>query len=330
MQAVRRWAVLVIAGAAGCGTLPPACGPLPVRDQHPGQLLAPHLDPVPAQVLVPGAAIIRAEVAHTSLWLGGSRAGRSLALDGEITRAALDVRLGVSAGVELEVELPFGYASGGFLDSFVVGWHDFFGFADQGRDGAPRNAYRIAAEVDGTTALAVEPHEVQVMDLPLGVRVRLFGNEHAALSARALVELPTGDEDAGFGNGGVDVALGLCAEVHFGAGELFAHGHYAFVSDSAPARRAGLELHDVGAFGFGGSYRIFDWLSLHLQTQVESSVLRDLGFDRAADVQWLLWSGFRIACSDTTFLELALGEDLGPYVSPDFTLWAAMGTRWGR
>ena len=326
-----RWAILVTVGAGlGCGTLPRHAGPLPVRDQHPAQLLAPHLDPVPAQVLPPGHAVLRADVAHTSLWLTGSAGGRALTLDGENTRAALDVRVGVGAGVELEVELPFGYAGGGFLDSFVIGWHDFFGFANQGRDSAARNDYGIEARVGNDVALSVEPYEVQLMDLPLGARVRLLGGDQGAVSARALVELPTGDENAGFGNGGIDVALGLVGDLRVGVFDLFAHGHYAFVSDSGPAKRAGLDLRDVAAGGFGGSLRVTDGLSLHLQTQVESSVLRDLGFDRAADSQWLLWGGFRVACDDHTFIELALGEDLGPYVSPDFTLWAAVSTRLGR
>src|SRR5690606_29917701 len=150
-----------------------------------------------------------------------------------------------------------------------------------------------------------------------------------ALAARALVELPTGDADAGFGNGGTDVALGLTGELRLGDLELFAHGHYAFVADGGPARRAGLELRDVAAGGVGAVLHAAPGLSLHVQTQVESSVLRALGFDRVADVQWQLWTGVRFACSERTFVELALGEDLGPYVAPDFTLWAAIGTRFG-
>lgn len=327
-RAARRVLAFPLAALAACGVLPRDAGPLPVRDQHPAQLLAPHLDPVPAQVLPWGEAVLRANVAHTSLWLSGSgQGGRSLTMDGENTRTALGIRVGVGSGVEVEAELPFGYASGGFLDSFVIGWHDFFGFPDQGRSAAPRDDYAIQARVGNEVAFAVEPYEVQLMDVPLGARVRLWGDDEGALAARALVELPTGDQGAGFGNGGVDVALGLIGDLRLGALQLFAHGHYACVSDSAPARRAGLELRDVAAAGCGGNLQVLDGLSLHVQTQVESSVLRDLGFQRAADTQWLIWSGFRVACDDRTFIELALGEDLGPYASPDFTLWAAVGTR---
>jgi len=315
---------------AACGSLPRAGGPLPVRNQHPAQLFAAHPDPVPAQVLEMGEALVRFDNAYTSLWLiAETSPNGALRLDGETWRTELGLRLGLGHGVEFEAELPFGYASGGFLDSFVIDWHHAFGFPDQGRTEHARDDFALEAEQGGATALAVEGYEFQVMDVPLGVRARLFGDDAAALSARAVFELPTGDQSAGFGNGGLDIAVGLVGDVHLGPLSLFAHGHYAFVHTSAPAQRARLDLRDVTALGCGGSLAVADGVTLIVQTQWETSVLRDLGFARAADPQWLLWAGVRVACADHTFLELALGEDIGPYVSPDFTLWAACGTVFG-
>ncbi|MEZ5967304.1 MAG: DUF3187 family protein [Planctomycetota bacterium] len=326
-----RRAVSLFGLLAGCGTLPPGAGPLPVRNQHPAQLLAAHPDPVPAQVLPGGVALLRFDNAYTSLWLisdnGPTR--NSLFLDGETWRTALDLRVGLGQGLELEAELPFGYASGGFLDSFVIGWHDLFGFPDQGRRDNERDAFAVEADRLGEAALSVEPHRFQIADTPLGLRARLLGDDTAALAVRAVVELPTGDEEAGFGNGGVDVAVGLVGDVRVGDLSLFAHGHHTFVHTSAPARRAGLALRDVTAVGAGGILQVAPWLSLLLQTQWETSVLRDLAIARAANEQWLLWAGFRVACSEHTFLELALGEDIGAYVSPDFTLWASFGGQVG-
>lgn len=322
---------VVLLLSQGCGTLPRSCGPLPTRNQHPAQLLAAHLDPVPAQVLPAGEALVRFDNAYSSLWLisdnGPTR--NSLFLDAETWRTALGLRLGLGHGVELETQLPFGYASGGFLDSFVIGWHELFGLPGQGRSANPRDAFVIEADRQGNAALAVEPYELQLTDIPIGVRARVLGDDAAALAVRGVVELPTGDQSAGFGNGGVDVALGLVGDLHLGDVWFFAHGHYSFVHTSAPARRAGLDLRDVAAVGAGGGWDVLPGLSLLVQTQWETSVLRDLGFPRAADNQWLLWSGFRVACSESCFLELGLGEDIGPFVSPDFTVWASLGTHFG-
>lgn len=302
-----------------------------MRNQHPAQLLAAHLDPVPAQVLPRGEGAVRFDNAYTSLWLiyDDRTTANGLFLDGEIWRTALDLRLGLGGGVELEAELPFGYATGGFLDGFVIDWHDTFGFPDQDRSTNPRNRFAVEAVRNGRSAFTVAPNEFQLMDVPLGLRVRVLGDDRAALAVRGTVELPTGDQAAGFGNGGLDAALGVVGDVNFDAVSLFAHGHYSFVHDSHAARRAGFDMRDITAFGCGGSVRVSEGLSLHAQTKWETSVLRDLGFDRAANTQWLLWAGFRVAVSDQTFVELALGEDIGPYVSPDFTVWASLSTQFG-
>ena len=64
--------------------------------------------------------------------------------------------------------------------------------------------------------------------------------------------------------------------------------------------------------------------SLLVQSELESSALRRLDFDRVADPQWLLWTGVRARLGAHTALEAALGEDLSPFVAPDFTAWMAV------
>lgn len=315
--------------SAACGIVAPDAGPLPVRNQHPAQLLAPHLDPVPAPVLPSGAGWLRFDNAYTSYWLTGGTAGNGFIMDGELWRTAADLRLGLGAGLELELEVPFGLATGGALDSFVIHWHDAFGFAQGGRDLAPRNEFDVSARVGGQDLMDVEAHELQMMDLPIGLRAQVLGDQRGGLALRAMLELPTGDQRAGFGNGTLDAALGAVADWRLGDVTVFAHGHYGWVGDSDAARAANFRLRDVYAYGAGASAHVWPWLSLHLQLERESSVWRDFGFARAADAQLLLWGGFRIATGCESHLELGIGEDLSTYVAPDFTLWASFATRFG-
>jgi hypothetical protein len=167
------------------------------------------------------------------------------------------------------------------------------------------------------------------MDLPIALRAQVLGDQRGGVALRALIELPTGDAAAGFGNERVDAAVGAVADLRVGDFTFFANGQYGLVGDSPAARRAGFAFRDVHTLGGGAGWHALSWLSLHLQLQRDSSVLRDLGFPRAADPQWLLWGGFRIACSPTSYLELGIGEDLSTYVAPDFTLWASFASRFG-
>lgn len=321
--------VLAIAALAACAPLPRGLGPLPARNQHPVQLTVLHLDPVPAATHPAGEASVRLDTAYTSLWLSGNGNGNRFAMDGEMLRAALDLRVGLGAGLELEMGLPVGYASGGSLDGFVTGWHDFWGLPDQGRDTYPEDAFAVRAQRGAATAYDLEANELHAMDLPIGLRQEILAEGPAHIAVRAAIELPTGDDDAGFGNGEVDVALGAVADLRWEDFGVFAHAHHTFAGTPGRAKAAGLAYRDVTALGLGVDYRLFAGFTLHLQAQWETSTLRGLGFDRTADPHLLLWSGGRFALGPRTFLELGIGEDLMPYISPDFSVWAAVGTTFG-
>ncbi len=313
----------------GCVALPSGLGPLPTRNQHPVQLTVLHLDPVPARTHPAGEVTVRLDGAYSSLWLAGSGIGGRFSMDGENLRAALDARVGLGAGLELEVEIPVGYASGGSLDGFVTGWHDFWGLPDQGRSAFPRDAFAVSASRGNTSVYELEPDELQVMDLPLALRQEVLRSGPGTIALRAGIELPTGDDDAGFGNGEVDVALGAIADLRWDDFGVFVHAHHTFAGTPSRANAAAVDYRDVTALGAGVDYRLFAGLTLHLQAQWESSALRELGFDRIADPHLLLWSGLRAGLGPETWLELAIGEDLLPYISPDFSLWLAVGTRFG-
>ena len=314
---------------AACAPLPRGLGPIPARNQHPVQLTVLHLDPVPAATHPAGEASVRLDTAYSSLWLSGNGNGNRFAMDGEMLRAALDLRVGLGAGLELELGLPVGYASGGRLDGFVTGWHDFWGLPDQGRDTYPEDAFAVRAERGAVTAYDLEANAFQAMDLPIGLRQEILSKGPAHIAVRAAIELPTGDDDAGFGNGELDVALGAVADLRWEDFGVFAHAHHTFAGTPGRAKAAGLAYRDVTAVGLGVDYRLFAGFTLHLQAQWETSTLRGLGFDRVADPHLLLWSGGRFALGPRTFLELGIGEDLMPYISPDFSVWAAVGTSFG-
>lgn len=320
----------------GCAVKPHLAGPIPIRNHHPAQLTVLHLDPTDTKRFGSGGGRARIGVSQTSFFLGGSGNGNAFQIDGELTRVVADVEVGLGHGLRLRTQLPFGYASGGFLDDFVIDFHDTFGFDDQGRPQGPRNDFDVFAEQNTSTVFRVEDDTVELFDVP--IEVSWVGSEAGVdhpfgYGIRAGIELPTGNADAGYGNDEVDLAIGAFGEwrpedlVWLSVTGQVQH---TFAGSPDRARAVGFEFSDVTSGGLSVETALHDRFSLLTQVQFETSTLRGLGFSRVADVQWLLWLGGRWHLSERTWFEATLGEDLGPFVSPDFVAWIGFGTQWGR
>ncbi len=325
---VRLAVFAVLALWTGCVGPQHSYGPLPVRNQHPAQLTAMHLDPAPATPLRGGAIAARASAAYTSLFLAGVGAGNALTMDGELLRTALQLRLGLGHDVELTAELPWLHTSGGVLDSFLIDYHALFGFPSQGRDTSPKNRFDVGADYQGQRVYGMTTEALMLADVPLslcyGILPARLGSPGLAL--RAGIELPTGDADRGAGNGTADYAIGLAATWPLAFGTLHADVQHAFVGSPLRARAAGFEFADVTSAACALELPLLDDLSALVQTEWETSTLRRLAFDRADKEQMLLWLGGRLRLDRDLFVELSFGEDLIGFVSPDFTAW--LGFAW--
>lgn len=317
--------VLVVLLAA-CVAQPELRGPLPVRNQHPAQLTVLHLPPAPAAVLPRGAVSTRLDAAYTSLWLVGSdTAGRRYEMDGEYLRTALSLRAGLGRGFEFGVEVPVGHTSGGFLDSFVIDYHDALGLPDQNRDSEPRDEFAIEARRGGTVLWRVERDGFELLDVPLSLTWQVADPAAGpGLALRAGIELPTGDADRGYGSGELDASLGALLEHRALGCGFFGHVQHTFAGTPSRSRDLGLRFADVTSAGGGVELPLGNGLAGLLQVEWETSTLRSLGLAAAARDQLLLWAGFRLDAGAGWDVELGFGEDLQGLVSPDFTAWLAV------
>lgn len=269
--------------------------------------------------------------AYTSLFLGGQAGLDTFRMDGEYLRTSFATRVGLGAGFDVEVEVPVAHATGGFLDEFVIGWHDFFGFPDQGRDKAVRDDFEVLATRNGQTVFEVQEHGLHLLDVPvvLGYELLPPGEAQPGLHLRGGVELPTGDEDSGYGSGGVDWMVGVSTEVHTGPVAWNLHLDHTFVGESSRARKAGAPLQDVTSGGVGLEWAVapeWTWLA---QVEYDRSTLRELALRRASDDQWLLWLATRFRLGDRLRVEIGFGEDLSQFIAPDFSAWLSIQYRWG-
>lgn len=330
--AVNVRAGLLLLPLAACATDPHYEGPVPVRNQHPAQLTVQHMDPAGATPLGRANSTLRMDNAYSSLFLSGSGGGNSFAMDGEILRTSFRQGIGIADDLDLTVEIPFLYTTGGFLDSFLIEYHDLFNLPDQGRDTAPKDRFEVLATHQGSTAYQVKAHDLDLQDIPItlawyplpATRERGFG-----LGLRAGVELPIGDEEQGFGNGEFDFALGAVGEWRGPGFALTGHAQHTFAGSPKSAERAGTGFRDVTSLGVGIEWPWSNGFTVLVQSEWETSTLRDLGFARVADPHWLLWTGFRVRVSERVSLDATLGEDLNTYVSPDFTAFLGVAVRLG-
>lgn len=329
-----RWERVLVLGSAllaGCAVARPPGGPLPVRSQHPAQLTVLHLEPETAAALPAGTVAMRTDASYTSMFLSGSRGLNSFTMDGEYLRLRQGVRVGLGDGFDLAAELPVAHTTGGFLDEFIIEWHDLFGFPDQDRSSVPEGRFRVRAVNSGTEAFAVREANVQLMDIPIRLKWSLLQPEQdgIGLALQAGVELPTGSEQGGFGNGGLDYGAGMLFEWRPGSASVYAHLGYTIAETPHQSRRAGLEFANVSTGGAGIEVPIGSDFAALIQVDWETSTLRNLGFTQASRDQVLLWLGGRATMSRRMQIEFALGEDLTPNVAPDFSVFLGVSWRTG-
>jgi len=334
-MSVRAVAVLLalsgFGAASGCVQDAEFRGPMPVRNEHPAQLTVLHMDIASAATLPPGDFELRAAAEYSSLFLSGQGNGNSFAMDGEYLQTRLSARLGLPSQLELDLELPYAHTGGGFLDDFIINWHDFWGFPDQGRSAAPRNQWFVRATDQGNTAFEVRAEDWRPMDVPVVLKWQCLPIRPDAigLALRAGTELPLGDDKRGFGNGSFDTAIGAIAEWRSSVVAVVAHLQHTFAGTPPLARAVGLHFADVTSTGIAAELPLSHSVTALAQVEWETSTLRQLGFDRVASPQMLLWIGGRVLLQRGLFLEAAVGEDLLPYVSPDVTIWLSMALRPG-
>ena len=284
------------------------------------------MDPAGTAPLPAAEARVRVDAAYSSYFVSGANLANSFVMDGELLRAGVKTGVGLGHDLELHFELAVAHTSGGFLDSFLIDYHDFFGFPDGGRKNVPNNRFLVEARQSGNTVYEMSEEKLELLDLPVELRwafLPITREQPFGASLRAAVEFPTGDQDHGFGNGEMDYSVGLVGEYRHDIVAVTAHVQYTFAGTPDLAERGGLHYQDVTSAGIGTEICVSDRVTLLAQTEFETSTLRDIDLSQVEDPQWTIWAGARTRLSPRISVEAGFGEDLITDVSPDFTAYLA-------
>lgn len=244
-------------------------------------------------------------------------------LDGETYRLAFAARYGISPGWEVGVEIPYIFQGGGFLDSFVIDWHNTFGLPQGGRDIAPKNLINYGYRKDGVQKLLVDHSGSGIGDISLTGGASLYDahdkDSHNSLALKGAIKLPTGDSSYLGGSGGTDAMLQLCGSStnYSDWGSLGVYG-----SAGALAMSKGDVLRDqhktLAGFGtFGLGWGPASWISLKVQLNANTPMYRDSSLDELAKNSLLLVIGGDLRLPGDYLLDIGVAEDLVVGSAPD-------------
>jgi hypothetical protein len=135
---------------------------------------------------------------RTDIWMGYSNIFEQdsstvaiLYLDTERLLTAVTVRYGLADHLEVGLRTTFETDWGGFLDGFIVGFHDALHLGTRNERSFPRGAYSETLQTnDGRMLLDIPRSSVGPTDLRLFAKWGVSGRR-GALSFRALTRIPT-------------------------------------------------------------------------------------------------------------------------------------------
>lgn len=284
-----------------------------------------------ASLLPTGKADVRLILDQASNYASDSNPRESILLDGESTRITLDGRYGIARGIEFGVEIPSVILGGGFLDSFIEGYHRTFGFPQGGRDQAPRNRLVFRYQRDGTERLKMDSSSYGLGDIRLSGGLQLYQKDEAsrAVALRATLKLPTGDSGQLHGSGSTDFSLWITAR----DGRRLAAGHFTlFGAAGIMAMTDGKVLpaqqrNWVGFGGLGIGWSPLRWIAFKIQTNAHTTFYRDSELRELNANSAQLTIGGTLAFSQHTTLDIGVSEDIIIRTSPDVVFHFALRTR---
>ncbi len=145
----------------------------------------------------------------TSHFQGSEAGDESIFFDGETTRLALQARYGINDDWNLGVEVPWVHHGPGFLDQFIVEWHDLWGFPQHGRNQVPNGDIRYRYDRGGQARFDIDASTGGPGDVILSAQRGLWRGPDSAALMHTQLKLPTGEADKLTGSGAPDAGAGI-------------------------------------------------------------------------------------------------------------------------
>lgn len=323
-----RWAYWIIALAIGpvhAGGDAAALNIRPFRTFNQSPLIQIYGLPTPEDSLLLDRGKIGIELNFdlSSNFSSRSNQNETLVLDGETYRTSLRYRRGMGGGWEIGIDVPHVSHDGGFLDDFIIDWHDTFGFSQGGRDNAPTDRLAYIYVRDGATLVNIDKDHSGVGDVRFIASYQWRGvgeRQDSPIALHASLKLPTGESDDLLGSGGTDFAAwvsGARTPSRSGPNKWawFASGGLLFVGDGDVLPRQQRNLVTFGTLGIG--WRPGAWFLFQLQLDAHTSFYDDSRLKQIDATAAQLTMGGALRLGERTRLDIGVSEDVAVDTAPD-------------
>jgi hypothetical protein len=248
----------------------------------------------------------------------GNCAAECIVIDGETARLRFSHRRGLGGGWDLAFEVSALDRGGGFLDGWIEDWHDALGLPQGGRDTAVDDQYRFHYEGQNTVLLDQARGGTGMGDATFTIGRRLGG----VTTLRAMVKLPTGDEDSleGGTQGGALWLERAFALPRGWSGYLAAGTSYSERGTALP----GLQNRQVPFGGFGLAIPVTPTIRLAAQLQAHGRLFDGSALTPLARAGAPLTLGLQFRTGARGSFELGFQEDPSVNGSPDFAAYLSI------
>jgi hypothetical protein len=258
--------------------------------------------------------------------------GEQLLFDGETTRALLSFKTGLSRGMDIEIQLPYIAHDGGFLDSFIINWHDFFSLPQNGRDQSPQNQLEYFYQRNGTVLLDLQEPAGGIGDVQVIWGIKLNKNWLPAqknLALKSAIKFPSGDSARLTGNGAYAVSAWLAGDMQTG---WFGRPGITYMSlggmwlDQGEVL-AGQQRSWAWFGGIGSGLNVSERIVLQAQLDWHSQLYDGSKFVEIDSYALQLTLGGNLKLNDAWNLDAGVVEDLIVHASPDVIFHLGLNSR---
>jgi len=286
-----------------------------------------------AEILTPGTFRVSMNQDLSSNYTVSSSTNEHITLDGETYRLAFVARYGIAPRWEAGVEIPYLILGGGFLDSFVIDWHNAFGLPQGGRENAPKGRLLYSYRKDGIQKLLMDSSGSGIGDISLTGGFRLYDvggtGRHDRLSIKGAIKLPTGDSAHLRGSGGTDVMLQLCGSMinysEWGSLGLYGSIGGLAMSGSDVLRDQHNPFAGVGSLGIG--WGPASWISFKVQLNGSTPMYHGSSLDELSKSPLLLITGGSLRLPGEYLLDIGVAEDVAVATAPDVSFHLGLSKR---
>lgn len=286
-----------------------------------------------ADIVPSGALHLRLNQDLSSNYTVNINSREQIILDGESYRTAVTARYGIAPHWEVGVEIPYIVQGGGFIDSFVIEWHNNFGLPQGGRNSAPKGRLLYSYRKDGVRKLLMDRAGSGIGDVSLTGGVGLYefstAEQKDALALKGAIKLPTGDSSYLRGSGGTDFSLQLCgSRIHYGeSGSLGLYGSAGGVvmSGSDVLSDQHNLLAGVGTLGLG--WGPASWISFKVQLNAATPLYHDSSLAELSSSSMLLVVGGALKLPGEYLLDIGVTEDVAVATAPDVSFHLGLSKR---